>query len=275
MHARCRRVVAGLLMLGLLASLFAVPAWAQEGEGVTVRAKGLRIVAAGYGEDDRELRPFNWSKGTAAVLMVERPAGNLIAVDVDGSELTAFADDAGNSLLEGEGWGRKGFGHSANVSEDGRAAMIEISGPALPAPGAEAISARGVLKLVTAEGRRSVRGERTKLTKDGTLKVHGISFHIKDAKPSEWREDSYEVTLATSDDVSGVAELRFLRDGEPVASRRSMTSSMKFQDQTRTTWTYSFEGEIDAATPEVDVWVERATHEAPFDLEIGVGLGGD
>ena len=246
----------------------------QTDNGVSVEARGLRIVQKGYGENMSGVRPFNWSPGTTVALLLRRPAGNIIEVDLDASTLDQFTDDRGTNLLQEaeNSFGRTGFGHSADLSDDGKAAMIEVTGGTVPGPNAKSLKAAGTLSLITASGSKSVKVGEVTFAEDESFKVGDATFTVKSAKPSQWQDDVYEVTFRTPDNVDAIAELTFEREGQAVESRRSMTSRMGMGDDVTTQWTYSFEDKLESANVAADVWVGLETHDVPFDIDVGLGL---
>lgn len=252
----------------------ATAAVAQEGNDVSVEARGLRIVEKGYGENMSGVRPFNWYPGTTVALLLHRPAGNIIEVDLDASTLDHFTDDRGTNLLQKaeKSWGRTGFDLYADLSEDGKAAMIEVAGGTVPARGAKSLQAAGTLKLVTARGSKNVKVGEVAFAADESFKVGDVTFTVKSAKPSDWQDDVYEVTFRTTDNVDAIAELTFERDGQAIESQRNMTSTMGMGDNVTTQWTYLFDNKLESANVAADVWVGLETHDVPFDIDVGLGL---
>lgn len=250
---------------------------AQDDNDISIEARGLRIVQAGYGDNMSGVRPFNWSPGTTLAVLLHRPAGNLIEVDLDASSVESFTDDRNTNLLKKteQSWGRTGFGAFARLSEDGKAAMVEVAGDSLPAPDATTLSAKGTITLVTARGQKTVKAGDVKFAKDESFKIADANFTVESAKPSEWQDDVYEVTFRSRDNLDDIAGLKFESDGEKIDARRGVTSTSGMGDNITTRWTYSFKEKLEGASVAADVWVELESHDVPFELEVGLGLSGE
>ncbi|MFW6336698.1 MAG: hypothetical protein ACOC3G_06190, partial [Phycisphaeraceae bacterium] len=240
-------------------------------------ARGLRIVHEGYGDNMSGVRPFNWSPGTTLAVLLHRPAGNLVEVDLDASSVESFTDDRNTNLLKKNerSWGRTGFGPFARLSEDGKAAMVEIAGDSLPAANATTLTAKGTITLVTARGQETVKAGDVKFAKDESFQIGDVSFTVESAKASEWQDDVYEVTFRSTDNLDDIAGLKFEADGKTIDARRGATSRSGMGENITTRWTYSFKEKLDAASVAADVWVELESHDVPFELEVGLGLSGE
>ena len=134
-----------------------VLAQSEEAEQTAIEAhvsvRGLRLVTTPY-NGEQAMRAFNWYAGTTLALQVDVPKGGLIELDALASRLESVTDDKGTDLQKKDDEGAvasSGVGGLAMFSEDGKAAMIEISAPQTPDPAAMEIRARGTLafKLAT------------------------------------------------------------------------------------------------------------------------------
>jgi len=268
-----RRIRAAVVVVWVAAMVLATGGQQARAHAVTVQPVGVRVVMPGYGDDNEALRAFSWQAGTTVALLVQRPAGNLIEIDTDASTLDLFTDEAGNDLLEGEGWGQTGFGMSPDISEDSRAALMEIGGKQVPAHGTNQVRAKGSIKLVTASGKQRVSGGLLKLVKDEAVKLGSATFTVTQVKASQWDDGAIEVTLKTTDDTQPIAGIVFENAGKPIEARRSMSSTMTFNGSSTTEWSYSLQSKVKQVTVSADLWQGLQTHDVPFDVRVGIGLG--
>lgn len=251
----------------------------QEESDIKVEPRGLRIIQQGYGEDRSSgVSPFNRPPGTTIALLLYRQAGNIIEFDRDASTLDNFTDDLGTNLLEkGENkWSRSGFSHVAKISDDGKAAMVEVSAASVPAGGAKYLQTAGTLNVVTARGQKSVEAGKVTFEEGETFNVRGAEISVVSAKPSQRDDGTFKVTFQTTDNVDAIAGLKFARDGDSVKARRTLTRRWGMGGNTVTIqWRYSFERVIEAGNIAADVWVDLQTHDVPFDVEVDLGLSSE
>jgi hypothetical protein len=165
---------------------------------------GIRVTGPGYGDNRKELRPFNEEPGIAVSIALKMPPGSsLIKLDEDDCKLTAIADDTGQDLLEN---GR--YGSFPKKSEDGSAGMIEIESKLRPAAGAQFITAEGTLVFTASTGTKPVKIAKIKLEKGFTMKVGTGSITLGDVAAEEGKQS---VAFAmTRPMLESIKEVRFL-----------------------------------------------------------------
>jgi hypothetical protein len=145
---------------------------------------GIRVTGPGFGDNRKELRPFNEEPGVALSIGLKMPAGSsLIKLDEDDCKLTAMTDDTGQDLLEN---GR--YGSFPKKAEDGSAGMIEIESKLRPAAGAQFITAEGTLVFTASSGTKPVKIAKIKLEKGFAMKVGTGSITVADVSAEEGKQ---------------------------------------------------------------------------------------
>ena len=219
------------------------------------------------------MRAFNYGKGTTLMLQVVYEAGGLISFDRDAAKLETFADDKKNDLLPERRFGGNGLELFAQISDDGKVALIEISGGGVPARGSRAIRAKGTLVFQQATGKTTAKAENVALKKDATFKAGPFEFEITAAGKPDWGDDPLQITLKTSRDVAAIKSIKFLdSDGKEIKSSGAGSQSMTSGANTVYERSINLSKQIDAATIELTLWKDMKKIEIPFDLNVGVGL---
>ncbi|MAE67691.1 MAG: hypothetical protein CMJ18_25840 [Phycisphaeraceae bacterium] len=235
--------------------------------------RGLRIVGAPYG-DDQTMRPFNYFPGTTLSALVVHSSGGLIELDDDASKITSFVDSRGTNLLEGEDrFGRAGLGMFPSFSEDGKAALIEINGPATPARGATSISAEGALTFRVATRKKTFSQSNVALAAGTQIKAGPFTFKLTETGKPDWGEEPLQITLEAKQDLGALAEVRFKdADGKLIESKSggSMRSS-SFGNVTVQS-AYRLARKVESVTFEIDVWADMRTVKVPFAAKTSVGF---
>jgi hypothetical protein len=165
---------------------------------------GIRITGPGYGDNRKELRPFNEEPGIALSLAIKMPAGSsLIKLDEDDCKLAAMTDDTGQDLLEN---GR--YGPFPKTTEDGSAGMIEIESKLRPAAGAQAITAEGTLVFTASAGTKPQKIAKIKLEKGFAMKVGTGTITIGEVTAEDGKQT---IQFATTRPImESIKDIRFL-----------------------------------------------------------------
>jgi hypothetical protein len=165
---------------------------------------GIRVTGPGFGDNRKELRPFNEEPGVALSLGIKMPAGvSLIKLDDDDCKLTAIADDTGQDLLEN---GR--YGPFPKTAEDGSAGMIEIESKLRPAAGAQFITAEGTLVFMASSGTKPQKVAKIKLEKGFAMKVGTGTITLGEVT-AEGDHQSIQFTT-TRPILESIKDIRFL-----------------------------------------------------------------
>ena len=238
----------------------------------TVIIRGIRIAAEPYKNDDM-LRPFNQT-GTAISIEIVYPPGGLIEMDEEESELKRLIDDRDTDLLASKGrFQRPGFGSFPKLSDDTRAAVIEISSPGRPASGAKSITTSGTLVFKAATTKKTFKQENVTLSVGESIEAGPIKFKINAVSKPDWGDEPLQVTLETNRDISELAEIRFTNDaGELIKSRQASSSRMGGLGMVRIKHDYALAEKVDKVTIEMDYWTDMHDVVVPFELSTSVGF---
>lgn len=254
-----------------------------------VQVCGVRVVGAGYENEDELLRAFRWRKGTTVALLVTVPEGGLISVNRDETKVTRMADDRGTDLtVSSKGITREPqVSRGAQVSADGKACVIEINGQEAPASGATCIALAGTISLKCGSKKEAGRQEKVELKPGAEFSVGGMSFTVAKAgiapKPFELpKEDerstdtppAFEVALQTRQDWADIASVTFLdAAGKDLGAKpgpiASATAGGRVVAAMRS---FILPQQVDSATIVVACWEEFKDIEVPFDLKATVGI---
>jgi hypothetical protein len=229
-----------------------------------VQLAGVRIVGPGFGPENDNVRPFNWSAGTTMVLAVRvAPPYALVAVDKEKSSLE-MADSQGNVLEEPEvDW-------NPDFTKDGTTALVELEAKGLPADGSSHVSLKGTVTFTAATGTKVIKANAVRLEKGVPIKLGTASITLDEAEFDEgngrWQVSFKGATpvikgikaLRVRDAKSGLVEARWYGGGgwtEEYSAAYMVTTTSKGP--------LNFEFELFDGLREVAV---------PFDLKAGVGI---
>lgn len=239
---------------------------------ITVETCGLRVVAP-TSEGAGDLRAFNQFAGTTVALQVVRPSGGLISFDRDASRLEIFADDRGTNLLVKKGFMSPGFGAWTRISDDGRVAMLEVNGGALPSSGARQIDIKGNLVFKVATEKKTFQQKKVSLTAGTKIQAGPIAFTIKEVGKPGWGDEPVQITLEAKQEVDSLFSVRFLDDaGREIKSAAASSSRMKMFNSVVVEKSYRLAEKVDSLTIELTYWMDMQTVELPLDLSASVGL---
>lgn len=275
-------IVFGGMIAGPARSACAQPA------APTVEVRGVCVTAAAYGSGREALRTSS-SKGTTVTLLVTVPGGGLIAVDDEKMQLAKLADDKGTDLRAApETIGEMRMVPMPQISADGKACLVELNGPGLPAKGATAILASGSISLKCGSKKETARTEHVAL-KPGTKVTAGpVTFDISKvgkpqfsfdfAGPSDTPSktppaEKFEVTLHASQDCSNIASVTFLdAAGKDLGAKPGSSSSMSMPGMTTVEKSFVLPKKVDTATISITYWTEVKEVTVPFDIKATLGL---
>ena len=233
----------------------------------TLEVVGIQLIQKTLGSDDSEkIVPFNTFKsGLEIAIGIQQQDGTIIDLDNDDSTLTKFSDDKGTNLIVEE-FGRRGFGAFPKVSKDGKAGMISLTTPRVPAAGASEVQAAGFIFITAASSKKTEKTELLDFKKGTVFKVGKISFTMTKAAVDT---DETEVELETNNDIKELASLRFIGgNGEVLPSDRQGFSSMGFSGARTMTIDYSVKGVHPKVIIEAEIWQDAKEVKIPFDLTV-------
>jgi hypothetical protein len=250
---------------------------AADPSAASVYVRSLNLVGPEYKTGKDVLRPVNWTSGTAVVLLVSRPAGGLILLDDQATQLAKFTDDKGTDLLKAPQPppaypARPVFGY---VPPDGLTATVTIHVPVLPAKGAKEIALRGVLVFRTATRQATAEQSDVPLTEGSQISTGPYDLEItkvgkQDARPGA---GGLTITLQANQDLSDIVAIKFFDEAgkEIQAFKRGWGSSGPGNDMTAYQ-TYDLARKADAVTVKITYWTDPRDIEVPLDVKLGLGL---
>ena len=247
---------------------------------VSVEAYGLRVVGPlPKTVADERLRAFNWSSGTTVSLLITAPGGGLVQFDHKNSALTKFIDAKGNDLLpaptkEAKTFGQPGFSLFPNISSDGKACVLEVTGQSIPAKDAGSIKLEGTLTLQIAKEKKEFVLKDIAVKKDSKLTAEKTELVIEKAGKPEWGDEPLGITLRSHNtDLDEVAEIKFFKaDGTEIKARRTGSSKMGILGAMTVDWDYALKEAADAVTVKIYLWADLQKKKVPFILNVDVGL---
>jgi hypothetical protein len=215
----------------------------------TVSVAAVRIVAAGYGEEDREVQPFNERAGVGLALLVTAPGGGLIAFDEDASALGEISDSEGKSLLDDASiW------PFPKLSKDGKFLVVEMRSGGVPTVGSTHVAAKGTLSVTTASGSKPVK------VGTGVVTVEDVDTST---------EGKTSLTLKSTLPVMGsIKDVRFLdAKNQPIES--SNNGNGRMNDVAYKSFSVSTQAKT--VTLEFDAWQGLKQRAIPFDVKATLG----
>ncbi len=269
-----RVLTLGLCMVGVLVSFMNGPqAFAGDDSKAKVMAYGLRVVPKPFEGNDM-MRAFHAFEGTSVAVLVHQPAGGLISFDSDSSKIESFTDDKGKNLLESTSdFGTPGLPMSPEISEGGKAVVIEISGGQTPTQGATSLKVKGKFVFKAASQKKSYTHKDLELKADAKIEAGPIPLTIGSAGKPEWGEEPLEINLKATKRLDEVASIRFLdADGKEIESNESGSMTMAFGDEVSVERSYALTKKVEKVTVEISYWTDMKDLEIPVDLTVSLGL---
>lgn len=241
-------------------------------EGLEVEARGLRVVGEAYG-GDQSMRPFNYFSGTTVVLLATRPSGGLIRVDEEASRIKTFVDERGKNLLVKGEFNQPGLNPFAQISPDGKAAILEVFGGGIPTRGSGWVSISGTIVFHAATTKQTFRDPNVKLEEGAVIQTGPVRFEIVKVGKPDWGDEPLAITVAVKQDLHGVAEIRFLDDaGETIEYRDGGTMSSRIGNKVDIKRTFRLTESVATLTVEIDYWTDIKSVEAPFEAVVSLGF---
>lgn len=240
---------------------------AQTPTAPTAEFSGIQLVARSHGTGRDSLRPFQASEeGVKVAILVTSESGGIAALDLkNGSAIETFADDKGTKLIEPAG-STGGFGSFPKVSSDGKAALVTVEGPKLPAAGASSIQLQGTIGVTLATEKETVQGG--PVAPGGKLACGSLSLTVKSLEKSG---SEVAVELESAASTAQIAEIRWLdAAGKALEARRVGTARMSIAGSVAYSERWAIKGI--PATVEFVRWTDMKVVSVPFRFEVAVGV---
>jgi hypothetical protein len=224
---------------------------------------GILVTGPGYGDNRKELQPFNQEPGIKLALAIKMPPGmSLIKLDEDDCKLTAVSDDTGADLLEN---GR--YGSFPKTASDGSAGMIEIESKLRPAAGAQFITAEGTLVFTASSGTKPTKIAKIKLEKGFAMKLGTSPVTVGEVTAEEGRQTiAFNLSRPLLDTIS---DIKFLdAAGNALDAHRTERSSIGES----ATVVYSIASATKPAAFEFLVWQTPKQTQLPYKVKANLSL---
>jgi hypothetical protein len=222
----------------------------------TIGVAGVKVRSASFRENSSDV-------GTRVALSVQVTAPNgIVSIDSGESTVTEMRDSAG-LVLDGPE-----VAYSSNIAKNGKAAMVEVRSDEVPGAQAKSVSAKGTLAVTVATGVRTEKVPVVKLEKGATFKLAGATLTVDKVEA-----DGESQTVTFKGPVApfrALKEIRFLEGGQPVEASGWGRGFMG--DEGEATYRTAVKGKT--ASLAVDMWQNQQTLSVPFDVQVGLVVGG-
>ena len=248
---------------------------------VDVSVAGLQVVGKGYkpgGEANKnaqELRAFNWHTGTRVALLLTSKDKSIVNLDKDGSKVTVFGDDLGTDFTKAKGkFSRKGanFGFP-NLSEDGKALIVEIESSGVPEKGAGNLALKGELLVSVASKSEMKKSKAVEVKKGAKVVVGEHTFKVEEVGKPDWGDDPMSVSFTSSVNHKDFKGFVFYdSDGKVVESDRTSSGSMGMFGKRTYSVTFNLKKKVDQIILGLDAWTDLEVIKVPVDFKVPAGL---
>ena len=244
-----------------------------------VKVVGVRVVGEGYGESEygsAELRPFNWSSGTTVCVLLNYPSGGLIEIDEKKSVVSKWTDNKDRSVMtkKSKFSGKVVELSSSGISEDGKAAMIEITTGSLPEKGATSLKIVGEVHVASGSKTKTEKSAVTAMKKGTKFEFAGLKFKVNSAGKPKWGNDKYSIELNYSGKADALKKIVFFtKDGKPLKANPLANSSFSsFGKKVQSTAEFGFPKPVDKLIVGAEFWTDRSSQKIPLEFEVSLGM---
>lgn len=208
-------------------------------------------------------------------LMLEDKVRTFISLDMEGSTLTALADDKGGNLLTSRG--RLDLGGATIdpfplISPDGHRLTLSVGTRQLPSAGATQINLAGQLAVLAGGPIKTLTFKDVTLQRGAKFDIPGLALQIQELAGRDAAEGlSTEITFSSPANLDRIRALRYLDSAGKVAVASAGNSSRTALPAGYTR-TFTLKGKIEKTTLETDHYliIEKLT--LPMDLTVTLGL---
>lgn len=257
----------------LIAVAAAAPLQAEDAK-LMVEAAGVRVSKPAVSKESTL-----WPTGTAVLLQVSSPVGELIRLDPVESTLARYTDGAGNDLLpkiKGAVDLNRivGINRACLISADRKNCTVEVLSPVNPAFGSKTVNLSGTLAFDCGLNKKETAIEKVVL-RSGT-KIKGpdnLELALEQAGKPEYGLEPLGFILRSARELDDIAEIKFFKaTGVEIPSRRVSTSALSLYGATRIEWSYVLAENVDSATVKIYSWADLKKKKIEFDLKVDLGL---
>ena len=247
------------------------------GQQEELKVVGVRIVGEGYGKTQygSELRAFNWEPGTNVAILLSHPSGGLIEIDQEKSVISKWTDDKDRNVLTKKSkFSGKSFEiGSADISKDGKAALLEISTASLPQKGTTSMKIEGELHVSAGSKTKMEKSKEISLKKGTKFELAGLKFKVGSSGKPQWGDNPFAVKFSYSGTNESLKALKFFAaDGKPLKSTGLGSMSSNFGGKVNTEKEFGFPKKLDKLIVGVETWTDRSVKKVPLKLDVTLGF---
>ena len=199
----------------------------------------------------------------------------IIEIDPKSVKVDAFSDDKGTDLTKGrpDPWRRPRRPEAPPVSKDGKACLLELAGPGVPAKGAREIRASGSMRVRLSLEKKTGRHKDVTLKVGAPINAGKILCSVSSVKYASWVGGGTMLTLRMYKRYPEIARFRFYDErGEEIPSGQTGSASrsgpgVRFYEKS-----FSLRKKAEKATVEVSYWADPRDVRVRFDVKASVGM---
>jgi len=278
---KCERIVAVCLGMLIIGGGFLQAEETASELKPSVEVIGVQVVSKGYDHDQKWNRyktiPFNaHHPGIEVALGLSYPAGGIIEMDDDQSELIAFRDDHKTDLLVKEESvkfaNKPGFGSFPKVVNDGKGILFTVKSAVAPAPGTRLVGLSGNIALITGSTQETVKAKDVSLNVGTKFKLGAFDFEISKVGKPEWGDAPLAVTFKLTKKLDGVIGFAFhAADGAEIESSEGGSSSMSMGAMVQVEKSFNFKKQVAGpVTVSMTYWTDMKNVKVPFRIKTGL-----
>jgi len=201
---------------------------------------------------------------------------NIIALDVESSKLTTFADDNKQPLFKAgaksDSSGKHWLGDRPNIVADNHACTFTVEADRLPSKGAKSIIIDATIVFRCGSQAETISSTTT-LKVGSEFQMGSDKVKITSVKDTQWGQSKRSFSLSSSTDLGAIISITFLdSDGKTIG--HSPMGSGKFTSVGKVTYTRSFglHKKTDKITAKVEYFTKIETIKIPLSTKLSIGL---
>ena len=264
-----KKTMSVLVVLAASSNFFAMQCNAFQSNGFKAEAVGLQVFKP---KDDQAVNSMvmGQSPGSTVIVRITTDSHHIIGFGNRDTVKMTMTDNKNKKLSEFRDTQAKQF--LFDVGEDGKSAVIPVSGSQIPSSDATKLNVKGTIEIIT--GNSETTTESTfKLEKGAKTKLGNIPCVLKGV--AEAFDPSYKTRLEfeTKQPFDAVSKVEFFElDGTEIESRYSGGGSFGFGDNYTYSRNYSINSDSKQVKVKVSYFADTETIEVPIELTTGLGF---
>lgn len=258
-----------LVLFALSSNFFAMQCIAFQSDGFEAEAVGLQVYKP---KDDQAVNSMvmGQSPGSTVIVRITTDSHHIIGFGNRDTVKMTITDNKNKKLSEFRDTQAKQF--MFDVGEDGKSAVIPVSGSQVPSSDATKLNVKGTIEIITGNNETSTEST-FKLEKGAKAKLGNIPCVLKGV--AEAFDPSYKTRLEfeTKQPFDAVSKVEFFEmDGTEIESRYSGGGSFGFGDNYTYSRNYSINSDSKQIKVKVSYFADTETIEVPIELTTGLGF---